>query len=118
MSAVLSLSLPVLLKAGLGLNPNLAVGLSLIIVFLINFAVIRAYVFRSVAAAGPQLRRFALTSALMRGAEYLAFLVVHDVLGVHYWVALFAVLTVSSTCKYIVQRKFVFGASQPRDPAT
>ncbi len=109
LSAALSLSLPVLFKAGLGIAPNLAVGMSLAIVFAINFGVIRTFVFRSRGRAGHQLLRFALTTAVMRGIEYVAFLGVHVLLGVHYWVALFLVLCVSSTCKFVVQRRFVFG---------
>ena len=111
-SAILSLTLPVVLKDGLGLHAELAVAISLTGVFAINFIAIRLFVFRSDGDKLPQLVRFVATSVLMRGTEYVSFLGLYNFLGMHYWIALFLVLTASSTCKFVVHRKYVFIATR------
>lgn len=115
-SAILSLSLPLILHRLLGFPEEPAVAASLTIVFLNNFFVFRLFVFRSAAPAVRQLVTFGLVSAAMRGAEYAAFHFIYEVFHVHYWFALVIALSVSFVCKFAVQRRYVFGASQAAGP--
>jgi putative flippase GtrA len=75
---------------------------------LINFALGRAYVFRSTGRITYQLPRFVAIALLMRGAEYSMFYVLFASLHVPYLVAITASLTMSSLIKFYVYRTWVF----------
>lgn len=107
-SAALNLGLPVLLHEWIGLSERVAVALSLTTAFVVNFAVARGYVFRAGGPMGPQVLRFAAASAGFRVAEYAGFLLLHTILGLHYVLALGAVLVVSFGVKFVFYRAFVF----------
>ena len=81
LSAGVMLGLPVALHEGLGLGERVAVGVTYVVGFVLNFYLARVIVFRSPGAWGPQLARFALTSAAVRVAEYAAFLLLHGLAG-------------------------------------
>lgn len=83
-----------------------AVAISVLLVF--NFAVARAYTFRSSGAIRAQLPKFLLVSISMRGVEYLLFLTFLTVGGIHYLSSLFAALAISFTVKFFLYRSCVF----------
>ena len=83
-SACLSVLLPVSLHEIVGWSEEVAVGAGLIVVMLINFVVIRTYVFRSSGHIGRQMLGFIASSGVFRLGEYGLFLLFHQVLGVYF----------------------------------
>jgi putative flippase GtrA len=91
-----------------GLIPEVAVGLSLAILLLTNFFLARAFIFRSSGHVHHELLRFGVTSAAMRGAEYLAFLALLNGLGINYLISLTVAMALSSVGKFVLYKKVVF----------
>lgn len=114
LSAVASFSIPLFLVEVVGLAALLAVGISFFLVFCMNFLTMRLFVFKSSNSRKEELARFAAVSLAFRGSEYVAFSLLHVVLGMHYLVALALVLGVSLLAKFFVQRNYVYR----RRPAT
>lgn len=110
-SAILSLSFPIIFHEFMGIIEEQSVALSLCIVFIINFFVIRHYVFRSETPIFPELFKFFTTSIGFRIAEYLLFLYAFKIIGLNYILALIITLTISFSVKFVVQRSFVFNKS-------
>jgi putative flippase GtrA len=108
MSAVLSLGVPFVLYEGFSVPPNIAVAVGLAAAFLANFATAKLYVFRKNGSIASQFGRYAFVSVLFRGAEYVAFLLVHDLLGIQYMAALIGVLFTSFLLKFMAYKLFVF----------
>lgn len=96
-----------------GLRAEIAVGLSLAIVLLTNFTLARVFVFRSTGRVHHELARFAITSAAMRGIEYLLFLALLNGLALGYLVAMTIAMAVSTVVKFFVYRKVVFREAVP-----
>jgi putative flippase GtrA len=107
-SAVLSLGIPFVLHEGFAVSPNIAVAIGLTAAFVANFATAKLYVFRKNGSIASQFGRYSLVSILFRGAEYVAFLLVHDLLGMQYMVALIVVLFTSFLLKFVAYKLFVF----------
>ena len=107
-SAIMSLGLPFVLHEGLAVRPNMAVAIGLGTAFLVNFMTAKLYVFKRRGFVGTQFGRFALVSLFFRLCEYLAFLVLHNLLGIQYMIANTSVLLVSFTMKFFVYKGFVF----------
>jgi putative flippase GtrA len=104
-----NLGLTVALHEFCRLPEEAAFATSLVTVFLMNFLVLRYYVFPgSQRSAATQLAMFGLSSVGFRGGEYLAFLVAHTWLGVQYTVAIAAILALSFVCKFLFYRGVVF----------
>ncbi len=83
--------------------------IAIIIAFICNFFGARFYVFES--RSKPLLKQFVQfvgSSLFFRGAEYLAFILLHTVMGVYYLLATCIVMTVSFVCKYLFYRTRVF----------
>ncbi len=110
-SALISLGLPVLLHERLGADPRLGVAIGFAVVFVFNFVLLRRYVFRHRGSASASLGRFAATSLVFRGAEYLAFLLLYQA-GVLYWIAQAIVIGVSFVVKFVAMRHIVFRPSR------
>ncbi|WP_426167512.1 GtrA family protein [Sandarakinorhabdus sp. DWP1-3-1] len=107
LSAGLSLGLPILLHERFGVEPRLAVAIAFGVVFVVNFVCMRLFVFRNAGSASAALGRFAMTSLMFRGAEYLAFLGLFA-LGLRYFVAQFIVIGLAFVIKFVTIRRFVF----------
>ncbi len=105
----LNLSITVSMHELLGVSEELAFAVALVTVFVFTFASCRYFIFPGV---GGSMRRqivlFAVSSLGFRCAEYVAFLVVHSVIGVGYVVAVVAVLAVSFVSKFIYYTAVVF----------
>ncbi len=115
----LNLGLSALLHEMIGASTELSFGISLTVVFIVNFLACRYLIFD--AAGGNPLRQliaFALSSLVFRGMEYVAFLLLHTVIGIHYLAAITAVLGVSAISKFLFYRGAVFvgndDSNQPR----
>ena len=107
LSYALSVSLSALQVEVLGVPQKAAVAISLAIVLVTNFVLARVWIFRTAGNAKGQFARFVVAAAVMRGFEYVMFLVLSAVL--YYLVALTGSLVISSALKFVVYRRFVFG---------
>jgi len=86
------------------------------IVFVVNFALARRYVFESSAAIVPEATRFAIVQLVTRCGEYGAYLGLTYLLGVHYFAAVLIVGIVFFIVKFGIYRFLVFRA-EPVDQA-
>ncbi|MEP7242608.1 MAG: GtrA family protein [Gammaproteobacteria bacterium] len=105
--------LSALFREVLGLRPELAVGLSLTILLLTNFGINRAFVFRVSGNSKGEFLRFAIASAVMRGAEFLVFLGLLHLAHLEYLVAFTLALVISNGAKFVLYRTVVFPHRQP-----
>jgi putative flippase GtrA len=96
-----------------GLRQEIAVALSLVIVMTTNFWIARMLIFRATGSAHGQFVRFALTSLIMRGIEYVSFMLLLHQLGINYLVSLTVAMVLSTCVKFFIYRTFVFGKSPP-----
>jgi len=108
-SASLSLSLPVLFHNAAGFSQERAVALAFVIVFIINFLTMRAYVFQSGRSLLGEILKFALTSGVFRIFDYALFVLIFRLSGLHYILVLIITLTVTSIGKFILHRSYTFG---------
>ena len=116
-SAVVTLGLPILLHAGLRIDPRIAVATAFVVAFFVNFALTRWFVFRSAGSARGDFVRFAASSVVFRGLEYLAFLALYEG-GMTYYVAQVIVVGVSFVFKFIALRRLVYGKRVPNEMLT
>lgn len=85
-----------------------ATGAAIGVLLLLNFALGRAFVFRSQGRIAEQLPRFLTIALVMRGAEYLLSLSLFKVFHVPYLLALATSLAISSLAKFFLYRSWVF----------
>jgi putative flippase GtrA len=98
-----------------GLSETLSPALALVLAFVVNFALLRAWVFPGQSASvGRQLAETALTSLLFRALEYGLFLIGHLGLGIDYLVATGASVCISALGKFFVYREIVFNRARAR----
>jgi putative flippase GtrA len=101
--------LAALFREVLGLRPEIAVGLSLTILLLTNFFINRVFVFRvSSGNAREHFARFAVATAVLRGAEYLIFLCLLHAFHLQYLVTFTLALIISNAAKFVLYRTVVF----------
>ncbi len=104
-----NVGLTVLLKEKVGLAPEAALAIAIVVVFCINFLACRYVVFD---ARKQDFRRqlllFAMASGGFRGAEYVAFVVCHRLLGIHYVVALVGILVTAMMAKFLFYQRVIF----------
>jgi putative flippase GtrA len=93
----------------IGQRAELAFAVGQLSVFLLNFVVARYYVFQATGERPlRQFRKYVVTSLSFRGAEYLAYVALHSLLGIHYLLTATAVLSASFCLKFFVYRAAVF----------
>jgi putative flippase GtrA len=93
----------------LGWDPAIAFAIALLSVFTTNFFVLRHFVFEAGGvAAGTQAVRYLLLALGFRGAEYVAFLLVHEIARVPYLITATLVLATSTLVKFFVYGSKVF----------
>jgi 2-polyprenyl-3-methyl-5-hydroxy-6-metoxy-1,4-benzoquinol methylase/putative flippase GtrA len=98
-----------LLHEVVGLDEALAVSVAFAASLVVNYAVLRVYVFPGqTAPVGRQFAQTVATSVAFRGIEYLMFLGLHLLLGIHYLIATTTVVFISAAAKFIVYRHVVF----------
>ena len=117
-SFAVNVGLTVLLTERLRLAPEGALAISILVVFTMNFLACRYFVFDGRSQDfRRQLLLFAMASGGFRGAEYLAFVVCHRLLGIQYVVALVGILVVSTMVKFFVYQRVVFTGPAVDRPA-
>jgi len=110
---MMNVGLTAFLHEVMRLSEEFAFGLSLVTVFSISFVACRYVVFENAWEGDPrnQAFLFLISSLGFRGTEYMAFLLLHSVLGIYYLVALPTILVVSFFAKFLYYRRAVFAAS-------
>lgn len=99
-----------------GAPAELAFAVSIVVIFFVNFACCRWFVFQaSDQSITTQLAAFLSSSICFRGIEYVAFLCLHSVLQIHYLIATVMVLIVGFAAKFLFYNRFVF-APKPTTP--
>jgi len=107
-SATMTIGLPVLLHEVFGIEQRIAVAISQSSALLVNFLMIRVFVFRSKRAAPRDLAYYAGSAAAFRGLEYLCFLALFELGHFFYLTALVLTLGTSTLIKFVWYR-FLFG---------
>ncbi|MGD8451832.1 MAG: GtrA family protein [Phycisphaerae bacterium] len=118
LSAGVNFGLAIFLHEVVHFSAELAYGLSLITVFVMNFFIMRHFIFAGGRAGHPgrQLALHAAAAVGFRGGEYLAFLGLHTVLGLYYIWAMITVQTASFFAKYVFYGTVVFGSRASSAP--
>lgn len=102
-----------------GLSETLAPALALLLAFVVNFVLLRTYVFPGQSAPlGRQIAETAVTSLAFRAFEYGVFLVFHLGLDVNYLIATGASVCVSALGKFFVYREIVFNRARERSASS
>jgi putative flippase GtrA len=99
-----------LLHKKVGLPAEVAFALSLGTVLIISFFACRHVIFEAGSEGDPkhQALLFFLSTLAFRGTEYLGFLLLHTVFGVHYLTAVAAILITTFFAKFFYYRATVF----------
>lgn len=104
MSALATVGLPMVLHEIAGIEPRLAVGISQCSAFVLNFFMIRSFVFRSVGRRSRDLLWYLGSTAVFRSLEYVFFLFLFDVARLYYASALVCTLAISTAIKFLWYR--------------
>ena len=112
-SAAVSLGLPVLLHEAFGVEQKLAVAISQASILLLNFLMIRLFVFRSKSTARRDLAYYVGSAVAFRGLEYLLFLALFELASLHYFLALLLTLAVSTVVKFGWYRFLFHRSTEP-----
>lgn len=99
---MITLGIPVLLHERFDVSEKIAVAVALFTAFLVNFLTTRLYVFGVADGMKEQAVRFLFTSIGFRVTEYLAFLLLLNLLNIFYGWALIMVVTVSMVLKFFL----------------
>jgi len=110
LSASVSLGLPIVLHELVHVEQKIAVAISQATVLLLNFLVLRFFVFRAKGSVRGDLMRYFGSAAVFRGLEYLSFLALFELAGLFYLTALLITLVTSTLIKFVWYR-FIFGRS-------
>jgi putative flippase GtrA len=110
---VLSFSTNLGITAGLheilGVSPEVAFAIALVIAFCMNFSLMRWWVFRGTERPiMDQLVGFGVSSLFFRGTEYVGYLFLYRIANVRYLTAAVAVLGASFVVKYVVYNSWLF----------
>jgi putative flippase GtrA len=105
-----NIGLTAFLHQGLGISAEVAFALSLGTILIISFFACRYWIFKTGSEGDPkhQALLFLLSTLAFRGTEYLGFLLLHTVFGVHYLVAVAAILVTTFFAKFFFYRDAVF----------
>lgn len=100
-----------------GLPERLAVAVALASALVINFTLLRLFVFPGQSAGiGPQFAATAATSISFRLVEYGIFLALDGLAGLHYLPATALAVIISAGGKFVVYRNVVFRRPRPTSP--
>jgi putative flippase GtrA len=105
-----NIGLTAFLHQKVGIAAEVAFALSLGTVVIISFLACRYVIFETGTERDPkrQALLFLLSTLAFRGAEYLAFLLLHTLLGVHYLAAVTGILITTFFAKFFYYRGAVF----------
>ena len=102
-----------LLHEAFGIEQTVAVAISQVSVLLVNFLMIRLFVFRSKSGAKRELAYYVGSAVAFRGLEYLLFLGLFELAGLHYFAALLVTLGASTVVKFGWYRFLFHGPTEP-----
>lgn len=108
LSASITLGLPIVLHELFGLVEEIAVAIPLALATLVNFITLRRLVFRSIGHLPAEAVRFVIMTLCFRITEYICFLLLHSLLGLHYVLALAIILPTAMASKFLTLRGLVF----------
>ncbi len=109
LSMTVSMTLPYGLVEVLAWRPEYAVFVTFIVVFFMNYAMCRYFVFDATCApVTGQLAAFALSTLGFRSLEYIAFLLLHSLIGFPYLPVLLVVFLGSFFLKFWFYSSSVF----------
>ncbi len=111
LSAALTVGIPALLHELFDVEERLAVAIGQSCALLLNFLMIRIFVFRSRRSARRDLAYYVGSAVAFRGLGYLLFLALFSLAHMFYFTALVLTLAISTLLKFLWYR-FVF-AEQP-----
>jgi putative flippase GtrA len=116
LSAGITLGVPVVMVELGGFDPSLAAATALLLAFVVNFLMLKFYVYRNDGRWQAQAVRYLLVAALFRLGEFGVFLAMHRLLGLFYVVALVVTLGLSFIAKFFAYYYLVFawGAKDDR----
>ncbi|WP_045215331.1 GtrA family protein [Desulfonatronovibrio magnus] len=115
----LSLGLTIFLHEICRLDPERAYAVALISVFIINFALMRYWVYSHTRTQSCALKQFTLmatSSALFRLIEYIVFIFLYGWLGIHYVLSILTIMSISAFSKFFFYNSFVFSKRVNRHP--
>lgn len=111
-SFLIQFLLTALLHEWLGVEPPFAYAMVIVVVFLLNFTLLRFWVYGETRGEDPLGRQFSRTillSVCFRTFEYLLFLLLHLLLGIYYLAAVALAMGISFLLKFIGFHYLVFG---------
>jgi putative flippase GtrA len=107
-SASITIGLPVLLHELFHVPEQRAVFIAFNVALVVNFIIMRHFVFAKRGSAAGDMLRYAVTNIAFRLAEYAAFSFLFRVLHLYYVLAIVVVLIGSTTLKFVAYRFLVF----------
>ena len=117
LSFAINLGATVLLHEWLALPTTLAFAMAIVVVLMINFALMRYYVFPAEDVRRPSIIKqgvgFCASSVVFRSLEYVGFYLVHVVVGVYYVLAIAMVSGLSFVAKFVFYQRWLFGGQFP-----
>jgi len=111
LSAAITVGIPALLHEGFDVEEKAAVAIGQGCALLINFMMVRIFVFRSRRPAQRDIAYYVGSNVVFRGLGYLLFLALFSLAGMFYFTALVLTLAISTLLKFLWYR-FIF-AEQP-----
>jgi len=112
-SFCLNLGTTATLREVFGVAPEVAFAVALVVVFFVNFAAMRWWIFvGTVRPLGSQFVAFGLSSLMFRGLEYVGYLVLLRAFGLPYLMAAVATVGVSFVAKFIVYNNWLFSRTR------
>lgn len=108
---IANVGLTALLHEVIHLSEETAFAISLIVMFNINFILARYMIFQDEAQSGnivKQIAKYIFSALTFRTSEYLAFLLIHTLLGIRYIISLIVILGISFVAKFFYYRAVVF----------
>jgi putative flippase GtrA len=97
--------LPIFLHEIMRLPANLSVGIGFLSAYVLNFVMLRSFVFRSSSTFRSDAMRYFPINAVFRFTEYFFFLILHSGIGINYIVANLTILTISTFVKFFSYRR-------------
>jgi putative flippase GtrA len=108
LSVVITLGVPVIMVELGGIDPSYAAATAFTVAFVVNFLILKFYVYGDDGRWQAQAVRYLLVAALFRFGEYGVFLALHQLLGWFYLVALVVTLGASFIAKFFAYYYLVF----------
>jgi putative flippase GtrA len=107
LSGVITLSVAFAMREGVQFSDSKAGGVAFVCAFVVNFVVIRKFVFSVKGAWTYQLAKFAFISGAFRIGEYVLYLLLLYI-GLHYFPAIVIVLFSATCLKFVAYKHAVF----------